>query len=209
MVRWSAQLLSGLPNTTVYIDGGSSDWLTVAAAARLLKQAGVSFVRGFALGITHRASPSSEVAYGAKVSAALARAGAGTKHFVIDTADNGHPYTYAQFFAAHPGGTWENPPPCSRTYTACNSLGIPPTTDVTSRYWHLPRHERARLRRYVDAFMWIDRSWLSRNDTTFTVSHAVAIARTWPFAGVPSQPSTARTGTPRTLRLAPQTTLAP
>lgn len=184
MVRWSAQLLSRLPNTTVYIDGGSSDWLTVAGAARLLKQAGVGYVRGFALGITHRASTASEVSYGAKVAAALSRMGVAGKHFIVDTADNGHPYTYAQFFADHPYGDWENPPACSsRVHRDCNSLGIPPTTDVTNPAWHLPAGEQKALRRRVDAFMWVDRVWLNRNDTTFTVPYAVAIARSWPFAG--------------------------
>ena len=183
LVRWSARLLSGLPNTTVYIDGGSSDWLSVTGAAHLLEQAGVQYVRGFALGITHRASPASEVAYGAKVAAALGRNGAVGKHFVIDTADNGHPYTYAQFFADHPRGQWENPPACSaRVHRGCNSLGIPPTTDVTRSSWHLPASEQRALRRRVDAFMWIDRSWLNKNDSAFTVSYAVAVARAWPFA---------------------------
>ena len=109
------------------------------------------------------------------MSAALARAGIAGKHVVIDTADNGHPYTYAQYFADHPGGTWENPPACtSRLHRDCNSLGIPPTTDVTSKAWRLPTNEQRRLRRNVDAFMWIDRSWLCRNDTTFAVPYAVA-----------------------------------
>jgi hypothetical protein len=190
MVRWSARLLKSLPNTTVYLDGGSSDWLRVADAAHTLKQAGVQYTRGFALGITHRASAASEVAYGTKVSRALARIGVAGKHFVVDTADNGHPYTYAQFFADHPNGDWQNPPACSsRVHRDCNSLGIPPTTNVTSRYWHLPTSEQPDLRRRVDAFMWIDRSWLNKNDTSFTVPHAVAVARAWPFAGVPASAS--------------------
>jgi hypothetical protein len=184
LVRWSAQLLNRRPNTTVYIDGGSSDWLTVSGAAHLLKQAGVQYTRGFALSITHRTSPASEVSYGTKVSRALAQMGVAGRHFVVDTADDGHPYTYAQYVAHNPNAQWENPPACSaRVHRLCNSLGIPPTTDVTSSAWHLPASERSELRQHVDAFMWIDRSWLKQNDTSFAVPYAVAVARTWPFAG--------------------------
>jgi endoglucanase len=37
LVRYAAQLLSKLPNTTVYVDAGASDWLSVRDATSMLK----------------------------------------------------------------------------------------------------------------------------------------------------------------------------
>ena len=49
----AAKLFSALPHTTVYIDAGAADWLSVGQAAWLLENAGVQYARGFSLDDTH------------------------------------------------------------------------------------------------------------------------------------------------------------
>ena len=53
MLRYGVDVLSKLPNATVYIEAGASDWESPARTAKLLRQVGVAKVRGFMLNVTH------------------------------------------------------------------------------------------------------------------------------------------------------------
>ncbi len=75
MLRWTAHRFNSLPHTTVYLDAGSSDWMPVGRISSLLRRAGVSGVRGFALNLTHYDSTPRELAYGRRVARDLARHG--------------------------------------------------------------------------------------------------------------------------------------
>jgi endoglucanase len=182
LVAYAARQFGKLQHTAVYIDVGAADWPTVAQAAKLLKASGQSAARGFALDATHYDSTASEIAYGTRVIAALNRAGVRGKHFVIDTADNGKPFTVLQYRAKHPGGNFGNARTCtSRAETRCVTLGIPPTNQVGLARWHLPATDVPLARKNCDGYLWFGRPWLFNQAGSFVMSRALAVARTTPF----------------------------
>lgn len=176
MTAWAAQYLSQtLRRESIYIDAGSADWLYVDEAVRLLRASGIQYVRGFALGATHYDSVAANVAFAAKVSAALSRGGIRGKRAVIDTADNGTPFTWKQWDARwgdkyratrNEYYQFDNTPTCgSRTERVCQSLGHRPT-------WNPTGPEAAKLglgtdnpglrqqaERLVDGYLWFGRGW--------------------------------------------------
>jgi hypothetical protein len=170
------------PQTAVYLDAGDADWLSPDQAADLLVHSGVANARGFALGATHYSSTQDDLDHGAAVLAALARRGVGGKHFVIDTADNGRPFTYSQFYARHPHGFFDNSAPCkSATSTVCNALGVPPTWRVTSTALQLSAGQRAEAATDVDGFLWFGRPWLTNQATPFNRTKAIKAGMYSPY----------------------------
>ncbi|HCB07517.1 MAG TPA: glycoside hydrolase family 6 protein [Nocardioides sp.] len=126
LVGYASHVFSALPNTSVYIDAGASDWLRKdpARALRILVPAGIDTARGFALNPTHYAATSDEIAYGTAVVQALATAGYVDKHFVINTAANGAPFNGYDYR----GPNFDNAATCkTRGQQGCVTLGIPPT----------------------------------------------------------------------------------
>lgn len=177
LVKYAAERFGALPRTTVYIDVGAADWPTVNQAVYLLRAAGVSYVRGFALNATHYDSNASELEYGAQVSAALAKRGIRGKHFVINTAENGVAWKYWQYHGRH-----DNPRVCRTPRDwPCMTLGAPPTWNVTNRRWGLSAAARRIAARLCDAFLWIGRPWLFAGDNPFDEEQALALARSTPF----------------------------
>ena len=177
MIAYSARRFSALPHTSVYIDGGASDWPNdnPAKAARFLMPAGVKYARGFALNSTHYVSTGSDIDFGTRLVRALARRGAPRKHFVINTAQNGRPFTFNRARGSHP----DNAKACAtRRETRCVTLGIPPTTAVANPRWGLSQQRRARARAHVDGYLWFGRPWLYMQADPFVLKRALAIART-------------------------------
>jgi hypothetical protein len=174
LVRYAAQVFSALPHTSVYIDVGAADWPTVKQAVSLLRSAGVTYTRGFALNATHYDSNASEVTFGGQVSAALARAGLRGKHFVVNTAENGVPWKFWQYHGNH-----ANPRLCNtKPDWPCMTLGARPTTNAT-RY--LSRSAKRVAARLCDAFLWIGRPWLHNQAAPFILTQALQLARSTPF----------------------------
>lgn len=174
LVRYAAMAFGALPHTTVYIDVGAADWPTVGQAVSLLRSAGVAYARGFALNATHYDSNASEVEFGGKVSAALARVGLGGKHFVVNTAENGVPWKYWQYHGDH-----ANPRVCRvKPDWPCMTLGVAPTPHATAFLSGAARRTAAKL---CDAFLWIGRPWLYDGAAPFVLSQALALARSTPF----------------------------
>ena len=183
LVAYAANALSADQNATIYIEAGSADWLTVSAAATLLKRSGVAKVRGFALSGTHYDTTVRNIKHGRKIVSKLASLGVPNKHFVIDTSDNGHGFTFAQYRQRHPGSDVTNPIVCqTKTQRVCDTLGIPPTWKVGLTKWHLPATVATTARRWVDAYVWYNRPWLDHNAGAFEMSRALPLARTTPFA---------------------------
>ncbi|MBT2503071.1 glycoside hydrolase family 6 protein [Curtobacterium sp. ISL-83] len=85
----------GAVGVAAYLDGGNSNWVPVAEAARRLTAAGVQDARGFFTNVANDYPTSAEVAYADQVSAATAGS-----HYVIDTSRNGQGWR----------GTWCNGP---------------------------------------------------------------------------------------------------
>jgi endoglucanase len=135
-MRYGVDLLSRLPNATVYIEAGASDWRPVDEMARYLRAVGVDRVRGFMLNVTHFDTTRNNVRYGLRLSRKV-----GGKHFVINTDENGNGHlryrrysdrARRQFRSVH---VWCNP--------KNSALGEAPTTRTA--------HPK------VDAYLWISR----------------------------------------------------
>ena len=180
LIAYSAKKFSALPNTSVYIDGGASDWPKddPAKAARFLVPAGVKYARGFALNSTHYATTTNEIAFGTRLVSELARRGVPGKHFVINTSSNGRGFEFALARGSHP----DNAKVCTKAgETRCVTLGIPPTHDVTNARWKLSATSRARAAKHVDAYLWFGRPWLYMQADPFSMSRALWLARTTPY----------------------------
>jgi endoglucanase len=180
LIAYSAKVLGSLPNAAVYIDAGAADWLKddVKRAARILVPGGVQYVRGFALNSTHYSPTEREVRFGARVVRELRQRGITGKRFIVNTSSNGKGfagYTYK-------GSNYDHARVCESILdTACVTLGIPPTMDVTNPVWGLSDTARAKAARYCDAFMWFGRPWLYMQADPFDKERALQLVRTWPY----------------------------
>ena len=183
LVRYAAERLSDLPRTTVYLDASDSDWLSYAKIVPVLEAAGIEHVRGFALGATHYSSVADNIDYGAGLVEELAARGYPGKRFVIDTADNGRPFTWLQHRAEHPGADYDNAATCrSLRDTTCNTLGVPPTSQVTGHEGlGLTGRQERLATRLVDGYLWFGRPWLVRQNSPFSLSRSLEVARSTPF----------------------------
>lgn len=153
---YAARVLSAKPHTTVYIDGGTFGWLSVAHEASLLIANGIRYARGFALDDTDYDPTATEDEFGAQVVAALAKRGVKGKHFIVNTDENGQPYKPSQV----PGKGINDAPMChGRIQTACQRTGIPPTANPASPLWGLGPKASADARRYCDGYVWSGRPW--------------------------------------------------
>lgn len=184
LVRYAAKQFSAQPNTSVYIEAGSADWTrgNIRPAMKLLTNGGIGYARGFALNATHYDATTSEIHFGTRIVHALAARGYHGKHFVIDTAENGRPFT-GKWWHEHPTGTnFNNAGVCqTKTQTHCVTLGIPPTWHVSATRWGLPATARAQAAKYVDAYLWFGRPWLKGQTDPFEMSRAIPMCKTTPF----------------------------
>ena len=114
-LRYGVRRLSKLPNATVYVEAGASDWMSPRQAAAKLRAVGVRYVRGFMLNATHQTTTAANIRHGRKISRLL-----GGKHFIINTSHNGNGPLYRN------GHTiWCNPPNAA--------AGTRPTTRTADR----------------------------------------------------------------------------
>jgi hypothetical protein len=180
LIGYAARKLSQQPNTSVYIDAGASDWPSndPKKAADILTPASIQYARGFALNSTHYVSTASDIEFGSKIAYELKRRGLPLKHFVINTAQNGAPFTWSQKRTSN----FDNSPVCTTTTeTRCVTLGIPPTTDVANAKWHLSALNQLRASRHVDGYLWYGRPWLYMQSDPFSKTRALWLARTTPY----------------------------
>lgn len=176
LVNYAARRFNALPHTTVYVDGGARYFPSFNQAVSMLEQAGVLYVRGFSLNTSEYDATSSEIEYGARLVQALAKAGIRGKHFVVNTAENGVGFLNGDY----PGDA-NHPRVCSSPHDRlCVTLGIPPTTHVASRRWHLSGADAGLASRYVDAYVWAGRPWLG-NAGQLEYQRALGLAASTPF----------------------------
>ena len=184
LLAWTARRLDALPRTTAYLDVGSSGWNheDPANAVKLLVRGGIEHLRGFHLNTTHYMSVASQVRFGARVVDALEQRGIVGRHFTVDTAENGRPFTWEWHEEHRPDVFFNNAPTCgTRGQTHCVTLGIPPTTGVGARRWGLSRGVRRLAREHVDAYLWAGRPWLRNQTAPFSMRRALRMARTTPY----------------------------
>lgn len=184
LISYSAEKLSALPRTSVYLDAGAADWPApgqggVEEALKFLIPDGVRYVRGVALNSTHYSATAEEVRRGAELAQALADRGIAGKHVVVNTSSNGHPFLFGEYDGPDP----DNARTCRSVDDPrrCVSLGIPPTTQVDARRWHLSAEVDRLARTYVDAYLWFGRPWLYRQNSPFQMKRALAVVRASPY----------------------------
>jgi endoglucanase len=180
LIAYASRTLSALPNTSVYIDAGASDWPSndPAKAAQILLPAGIQYARGFALNSTHYSRTVDNIDFGTRLVGILADHGFPGKHFVINTSSNGHGFTFNQAR----GGNRDNAKVCDTpTERVCVTLGPTPTTNVASSRWGQSTLHKQEATAHVDAYLWIGRPWLYMQADPFVKSRALAMARTTPY----------------------------
>jgi endoglucanase len=166
--RRAIDVLSRLPNATIYLEAGASDWRPAGETARFLRYIGIHKVRGFMLNATHFDWTSSNVAHGLKISQLT-----GGKPFVISTHANGRgPHHYRKRYRGRRirVNVWCNP--------RNSALGSPPTTKTD--------HPK------VDAYLWIGRAGYSAGRCnggtpagTWWAERALTLARRTPWTQGP------------------------
>ena len=130
LLRYGVDALADLPNATIYIDAGASDWEPAERTAKQLRGVGIAKVRGFMLNATHYDWTRENIAHGLEISRLT-----GGKHFVINTAENGRGPIHYRLPNGRRGNVWCDPP--------LRGLGPPPTTNTANPM--------------VDAYLWINR----------------------------------------------------
>ncbi len=138
LLRYGVDVLSKLPNVTIYIEATASDWRPAAEVAKKLRYIGIDKVRGFMLNVTHFDWTAANIRYGMQVSRLV-----GGKHFIVSTNHSGRgPVHYRKRIGDRNRRVVINCHPRRR------GLGPAPTTNTAN-----PR---------VDAYMWISRPGYSR-----------------------------------------------
>ena len=130
LVRYGVDVLSQLPNATIYLEAEASDWEGAQTVARKLRQIGIEKVRGFMLNVTHSDWTRANIRFGLGVSRRV-----GGKPFIINTATNGRGPVHYKNARGRTMNVWCHP--------LKRGLGPRPTTNT-----HHPK---------VDAYMWINR----------------------------------------------------
>jgi endoglucanase len=136
MLRHGVEVLSELPNATIYLEAGASDWEPASRTAKQLRAIGVSKVRGFMLNVTHHDWTRANIQHGLEISRLV-----GGKHFIVNTSYNGRgPIHYRRWInrSRHIWRTinvWCHP--------GLRGLGPQPTTATSNAL--------------VDAYMYINR----------------------------------------------------
>ncbi len=184
LISYAAGRLSSQPNTSVYIEMGSADWFRDKPrdAVRMLLDGGVAKTRGFALDSSHNDSVRRQIVFGRRIVKRLANHGVPNRHFVIDTSDNGRPFTGEWWHKHHGDRKMDTAPACQRVgQTHCVTLGIRPTTDVAKAAWGLPSKLRSAAAKHVDGYLWICRPWLVDKHGAFSKTRALAMVKTTPF----------------------------
>jgi endoglucanase len=130
LLKYGVNQLTALPNVTLYIEAGASDWEGATRMAKKLKRVGIARAQGFMLNATHYDWTRNNIRYGVQLSKLV-----GGKHFVINTAENGRGPVHYALPHHRRGVIWCNP--------GLRGLGKAPTTDTSN-----PR---------ADAYLWINR----------------------------------------------------
>lgn len=84
VLRYGVDKLSQLPNATIYLEAGASDWEPAHRTAKQLRYIGIHKVRGFMLNVTHHDWTRNNIKHGLELSRMV-----GGKHFIINTSYNG------------------------------------------------------------------------------------------------------------------------
>ncbi len=138
LLRYGVDVLSKLPNATIYLEASASDWRPAKLMAQRLRSIGIAKVRGFMLNVTHFDWTAGNIRYGMAVSRLV-----GGKPFIVSTNHSGRGPVHHR---KRTGG--RNRRVVINCHPQFRGLGPKPTTRTGN-----PK---------VDAFMWISRPGYSR-----------------------------------------------
>jgi endoglucanase len=137
-LRYGVDVFSKLPNATIYLEAGASDWEPAARTAAQLNYIGIAKVRGFMLNVTHKDWTAANVKHGIEISRLT-----GGKHFIVNTSENGRgPVHYRRWISRDDPKIWR------RVNVWCHAqkrgLGPAPTTttlrsDIVDAYLYVNR----------------------------------------------------------------------
>ena len=137
-LRYGVDVFSKLPNATLYLEAGASDWEAAARTAKQLNYIGIAKVRGFMLNVTHKDWTAANIKHGVEISRLT-----GGKHFIVNTSENGRgPVHYRRWISRKDPKIWR------RINVWCHAqkrgLGPAPTTstlrpDVVDAYLYINR----------------------------------------------------------------------
>src|ERR687895_88484 len=68
VLRYGVDRLSQLPNATIYLEAGASDWEAASRTASQLRAIGIHLVRGFMLNVTHHDWTRNNIRHGLEIS---------------------------------------------------------------------------------------------------------------------------------------------
>jgi endoglucanase len=138
LLRYGVDVFSKLPNATVYLEAGASDWQPAAHTAKQLRYIGIHKVRGFMLNVTHKDWTAANIKHGAEISRLT-----GGKHFIVNTSENGRgPVHYRRWISRGDPKIWR------RVNVWCHAqrrgIGPAPTTttlrpDIVDAYLYVNR----------------------------------------------------------------------
>jgi endoglucanase len=160
VLRYGVDKLTQLPNATIYLEAGASDWEPAARTAKQLRYIGIRKVRGFMLNVTHHDWTRANIKHGLELSRMVGR-----KHFIINTSYNGRgPIHYKRWLnkAQHKWrriNVWCNP--------GLRGLGPAPTT--------------ATAHPLVDAYLYINRPGYSAGSCN---GGPLPVGTWWPRRGL-------------------------
>ena len=135
-MRYGIDVLSKLPNVTLYIEAGASDWEPAKRTASQLRYVGINKVRGFMLNVTHFDWTGDNVKHGLEISRMT-----GGKPFIVNTSSNGRGAVHVRKWINRSKHLW-------RTINVWCHPGLRGTGPVPTTATGSPK---------VDAYMWINR----------------------------------------------------
>ena len=138
-------VLSKLPNATIYIEAGASDWEAAERTAKQLRAVGIAKVRGFMLNVTHYDWTAANIQHGLEISRLT-----GGKHFIINTAENGRGRCTTRSGSTAPG-TSGGASRCGATRVCAASAPPPRPRPPPRQGRRVPVDQPARLRAELPA----------------------------------------------------------
>lgn len=188
LIRYAAKKYGALPNTTVYLETGGWDWPApgqggVKEAVRLLDAQGMKYADGVVTNTTHYNKTEWDVRRIADISKVYEKHGRKGKNLVkgvVNTSSNGKGFEFGKYTGADPDHAFT----CGKSLKGtCVTLGIPPTTDVANKKWKLNKKTRRLAKKYVDAYAWVGRPWLYRQNSPFMLDRTIKMSKSAPFRG--------------------------
>jgi len=160
VLKYGVDVLSKLPNASIYLEAGASDWEAAKRTSKQLKKIGIHKVRGFVLNVTHHDWTRNNIRHGIDISRRV-----GGKPFIISTSYNGRGPLHYRHWINRAQHMWK------RVNVWCHpglrGLGTAPTTATSHPL--------------VDAYMYVNRPGYSAGSCN---GGPLPVGTWWPDRGL-------------------------